>query len=251
MALHWDPCRLHGPVQEPSLPWGPLPSLSPHIRLFFHPGLSSRPPSPGLQSTWSRTALPACPPASPAPRWPGSPPSSPAPGSSALGAVHPARVPSPGSVPALVPHRDQGQLPPLGPARLLQPLRGSRGRSPCRALIPVFAHPRSSHSPMVGAVEGASLQPGALGPFPALAPDTCGSWSLCTVSATTLPRTWSPVPRGVNSLPATLQTLRSGLKPGGTTCFLKFPFLLGGFCLRGPGGVQMQLRCVLWVSGVV
>ena len=140
-------------------------------------------------------------PAPPAPQRPGSPPTSPAPGSSALGAVHPTRVPSPGSVPALVPHRDQGQLPPLGPARLLQPLRGSRGLSPCRALIPVFAHPQSPHSPMVGAVEGAPLQPGAPGPFPALAPDACGSWSLCTVSAALLPRTWSPVPGGVKSLP--------------------------------------------------
>ena len=42
--------------------------------------------------------------------------------------------------------------------------------------------------------------------------------------------------------------MQSGLKPGGTTCFLKFPFLLGVFCLRGPGGVQMQLRCLVWVS---
>ena len=31
------------------------------------------------------------------------------------------------------------------------------------------------------------------------------------------------------------------------TCFLKFPFLLGVFCLRGPGGVQMHLRCLVWV----
>ena len=61
---------------------------------------------------------------------------------------------------------------------------------------------------MVGAVEGASLQPGAPGPFPALAPDTCGSWSLCTVSAALLPSTCDLAPRGVNSLPPVLQTCK-------------------------------------------
>lgn len=61
--------------------------------------------------------------------------------------------------------------------------------------------------------------------LPAVAPGTRGSLWLSSVPTALLP-----------SLQAALGRLRTGLKPRGLACFLKFPFLLGGFCLRGPGG---------------
>ena len=75
-----------------------------------------------------------------------------------------------GSVHTLVLHCDQGQLPPLGPLGCSSPSgRPEAGLPPGLSFLSLCAHPQGPHSPMVGAMEGAAPQPGAPGPFPALA----------------------------------------------------------------------------------
>ena len=138
-----DPRRLQRPVQEPSLPWGPLPSLL----------LTSDPPS-------VLAGPHACP--VPASRVPGHAPPSPPVHSLSCSSTarQPPELPSSGqqcswccapflgSVPALVRHCDRGQLPPSArlaapaPLGILRPvsLQGSHSCL-CVLILGVPTHP--------------------------------------------------------------------------------------------------------------
>ena len=104
-----------------------------------------------------------------------------------------------------------------------------------------------SGSPLTHGGGRAGGSPAARGsrPLPCSGPRHVCCWDLCAVSAALLPGTRAPVPRRVNALPTSLQTLRSGLKPAGTPCFLRFPFLLRGSASEGLGESRRgELRLV-------
>ena len=169
---------------------GSSPFPAPHIRPSFCPGWSSCLPSPGLQSPWSRAALP----------------SRPQPVLLLLGS--PRAPQAAGSVPALVWYRDRAQLPPLAcsaapaPPGVPRPvsLQGSHSY-PCVLILGVPTHP------WWGLWRGLPCSLGLQAPS-LLWPQTHVAPGVCVLSAALLPSTCDLAPRGVNSLPPVLQTCK-------------------------------------------
>ena len=139
--------------------------------------------------------------------------------------------------------RVQAAFPGLG---RLQPCCGVS--APCPPDCCPCPSPRGPHAPSVASEEVAPLLPRA--PGPSCSGPRC-KWLLVSVLCACSPASSGGclVPGGTTSLPTALHT-KNGIETGWPGCFLEFPFLLCGFCPRGPGGVQTVPWRLMWVCGV-